>query len=1756
MEIDLDPIAPILFTPPPAAPCCEELPLWKTLASYVNSFYECTADARAVWTQNITRIFCDAPNPAANEPPIAPAALTLQAKRADRIARRATYRKELYTDIRTKAVEALHNVTLRKTSLLNAASKLERPLRNTPDALKNVRKQLEWRGTPITDYPQLAQLDPTPEQQEALRGFARSEATLQTQCDRDLYADPNGRSPKPGPVTHAEAFFIELSTLRAKPDGTVARFSGALGKKQFLLQRLLAQGKAGAEYVKQLLPQQHADEANAGPVLPPELADAIDHDIAASPQALLAYGLDQALLARGFDQALLAYGLEQLLNSICPRNTGAVNQNNNDAVNQDVEANHPPHVVNQNEEEADRSPVHILKKAALATLKILLPDENRRIPGFGSLKERLPCFFASTDKDPVQQGLLLHLIDLIPNSHAALRDECIDLVENLARGIPAARMEECIQRWKFFIAKHAASLAPNALLESINGEWEESLASLLQQIDPALNDVVTGMLYSYGNYFLEGTYDSDTDTYSLTLYPSGALLTHPDYPRIQGRPVWPIQIHHIDRYDLTSEALSVLLEKMSTTTAITRGWKSAQDVDPSFTPLTADDLFGAKGSLLALLSRIGGRCDYASTIAPAGALLSQEDLVSYFCSPKKQPNEMRYKALRQTLLEAAAPFAKVSHEDQLPHLALPQGDEGDGILNLFQTAADALHHLAKHAPVDEEDLNEITAFQKQLELTHEARLSHLALTMPHSHDPEEGLGMLVDAFLKICSSSDDLHVLVECRSLLIFLFGEHSKHFVDRLCARAQQLQADAQRAPPQSLFGKAAAWSNTYIPHHEGTWIRKSLNSTPAHIAFGCAQVLWHFAKALYHLISHLISALVPDDVKMQARTLLRTIREKIFALLFPQLAGTTVLKTVHDQLEKLFPEMLAREVPSAEALTHALRQQAEDPDILARLHSQAVYANEQAETAYELEQQAPGDEALKQQADEARKLVQQATDAVKQQQEAMNALEQQIEKWRMPYMHFCPLADMKIAADPAGNPLLHMTPFKLKFTPVETVEGGRWGNLEAFPGFWIALEQNVPFGLVLENAAGEQKLLLPSQTLHFQALYAGVSPMLGILGPILQSQLKLPAGNQPYFYYTRTQDRSEQWVSESPFAMAHLMLLSLAYQTTHTATQLVTRLVHLQRPNPLRNYLAQQEMQRAGEHFINMHFNPDVDLEKIELYLLPLLLTLDRGTHKLYGRLIAKLESVQQTRQAQALQEAQENQAQQEANAEAPPALPTLPEPAAKLPQGTLIALANVYKTLVMTRREDLDSSTLEILHTRYKRLLSTCIDELTPVLEPHVQATLSHNSVRALCEQRHVKALLSNDSARSLFRHTYTTLRRVDWVATMAIQSLPLTVQSRLYAVQYNNHMALSRGNLGASFLRYLRASPIQIPFIHKLVTHILSSQHDSSRFLSVIGQMSTFFLDGRIVRTIPSLAPPRVANLSAEDLMNIAAQMQPHPAQQPDQAALIPFAPLEPLAESLVPHFFTHLDTALGKNGSGAKRALVENLLAHHWSTKGPMQHIGTLLLTAAAYEKQYLVFSQIQNKLMGRNGVLAPLETLTTLVLFNKLQPIFGVVQAIMTNVASITASSIAMSFVAKRLVLGVVKYLAPFGDHNKTGALRTSLILGIFTSLLHGSNALNNLEVPKRYAGPLSLFNRLTGASLNFRSLFAFTNAALAVFSTQCFAYHSAIRTNRRFSMYNLGLMKFYCLKFALHCITQHLPHKSLMLADTLQLKQKWLALK
>lgn len=1625
-------VAPMTFTPPPATPCCEEKPLWSTLANYVNYFYECTADARAVWTQNITRIFCGAPNPAANEPPIPPsdpAALTLQAKRAERVARRASYRKGLYNDTLTKSVEALHDITLRKTSLLNAASKLEQPFRNTPDVLHSLSKQLAWRGTSITDYPHLVQLDTTEEQQEALEAFELSEATLKTQCDRDLYAGANGRPVKPGPAMHAKDFFKALSSLRDQPEGTVARYSGALGKKQFLIQRLLTQGKAAFKYVRQVLPPQRG---NVDQVLPEQLADAIDHDVLASPEALACYGLDL------------------LLNKMRPEN---------------AEANPPP--------EDATSRVQVLKKAAFEAAKLLLPNEKRRIPGFGSLKERLPCFFASTDKDPVQQGLLLHLLDLIPNAHAPFRDDCIDLVENLARGIPDARREECIQRWKALIAKHAASFAPNALLESINGEWEESLASLLQQIDPSLADVVTGALYSYSNYFLEGTYDSDADTYSLTLYPSGALLTHPNYPRIQGRPVWPIQIDHIQPDELNSKPFFILLQKMSTTTAITRGWKSAQDVHPSFTPLTGDDLFGAGTSFLSLLSQIGGRLDIASasTIAPAGALLGQEDLVSYFCSPKKQPNEVRYKALRQTLLEAAAPFAKVSNQDQLPHLALPLGQEGDKILTLFQTAADALHHLAKHAPINEAGLNEITAFQKQLELTREARSAHLALTMPHTHDPEESLGMLVDAFLKLCTSSDDLHILVEYRALLIFLFGQHSKDFVDRLCARAQRLQQDAQREPPQSLFGKAAVWSNRYISRHEGTWIRKSLDSTPAHIAFGCAEVLWHFAKALYHFISHLLSAIVPDDVKLKARTLykelVRKVRETIFALLFPQLEGTTVLKIVHDELEKLFPEMLAKEVPSAEAL------------------------------------------AL--------------------------ASEQQRAKWRLPHTHFCPPSQMQFDVGPAGNTLLHMTPFKLKFAPVETVEGNRWGNLEAFPGFWIALEQNAPFGLILENADGKQLLLLPTQTLHFQALYAGVSPMLGMLGPILQRHLPLPAGKQPYFYYTRTEDRGEQWVSESPLAMVHLMLLSLAYQTTHTATQLVTRLVHTQGLNPLRNYLAQQEMQRAGEHFIDMDFNPNVDLEKLELYLLPLLLTLDHSTHKLYARLIAKLENVTQGRQAQRLLDAQANAAAAP-QIEGVEAVPAPPAPAAKLPKGTLIALANVYKTLVMTRREDFNDATLEILHTRYERLLSASVEEMIPVLEPRVQAALSSNA------------------ARSLVKYTHTTLRRVDWIAAMSIQSLPLKVQSRLYAVQYSKQRALSMGNLGVSFLRYLRASPMQTPpFIQKLVTHILSSQTSSSRFLSVMGQMSAFFSNGQIVRAIPSLAPPGVADLLEADLRQIAAQIQ-----SPDQAAQLSRIP-QTFAQSLVPQFLTHLDTAIGKNGSVAKQKLVQNLLAHHWSTRGPAHHIGKLLLGAAAYEKWYHVFSQIQNKLMGRHGELTALDTLQTLVLFNKVQPILSVVQALMTKAASITASSIAMSFVAKRLVLGVVKYLAPFGDHNdynKTGALRTSLVLGIFTSLLHGSNVLNSLDVPRRYAGPLSLFNKLTGAQVNFKSLLALTQASLAVFSTQCFAYHSALRSDKRFSVYSLSLMKFYCLKFAMHCATQQLPNSSLMLADTLQLKHKWLALK
>lgn len=271
--------------------------------------------------------------------------------------------------------------------------------------------------------------------------------------------------------------------------------------------------------------------------------------------------------------------------------------------------------------------------------------------------------------------------------------------------------------------------------------------------------------------------------------------------------------------------------------------------------------------------------------------------------------------------------------------------------------------------------------------------------------------------------------------------------------------------------------------------------------------------------------------------------------------------------------------------------------------------------------------------------------------------ASQEQAAKWCAGFEHFCPLASMVLLVDRATqHPVrLHMTQYKLEFSfkPLPEQEGTfRLENTKLYPGFWICPKQSVPFGLVLENQQGGKHLLLPSNNLPHQAAFARLNPFFGALGPLVQRHKIFHTKGKLHVY----EYRDDQWKSDDPIAMVHLLMLYFASQDANA-------------------------LYHVGSTLLRMSLPDDLEME-----LLPLNLSQDSGIRLLHAKLLAALETSRLSKDAKTPAAASQK----------------VSFISAYLPKDSrqLFAFIDVYRSLM---RENLDPMLRDILFARFNRMLN---------------------------------------------------------------------------------------------------------------------------------------------------------------------------------------------------------------------------------------------------------------------------------------------------------------------------------------------------------------------------------------------------------------------------------------------------------------------
>lgn len=666
---------------------------------------------------------------------------------------------------------------------------------------------------------------------------------------------------------HAVDFYQTLQNLKTAPKGSTAHYAGAFGKKRFLLQNLFSTCDI----------HKHLNQE-----LPESFKNALEQEAFSNPEALLSHGLD--LL---FNQLL-------------------------DPSSNDLS----PEIRN-----------------LIPFLKPFFPDIERHSSLWNSLKFKLPTWLARKGDESIQLGILSCFLELIPDH--PLRDQCIEIIEEMAKGTGshAENHRALLLAWKPFLLKKASEILPLEPLEEANSQLEELLANWLHKLPSCaspLVDMFNHTLSSYGTYWLEWDYHKNSDTYSLTIYGSGSALTASNYPRLEEQPVWPIRFSNISLDFSLDSRLPGLLEAMSQTTALTKGWHGASG---NLKPATASILFGSEGLIALLKSQ--GAIDVSLQqdnliLLPPQTSVTEADKISYYLAPTSSPSLIRYNVLRQALLEAASPFAKSSFLGEPPHLFLPEGENGAKLLQLFESSVEDLKHLAEKENLSQETMQELSSFQQQLKLTGRANSQAAFHLEGYSNNQEATLGIFVDMFLKgFCQAEGIPHLFEEYRDLLIFALGAGSEGFVNILCARAKQLQKEVRpsktpKAPdialkPVEALYKSKSERTTFYALYTLLQVVRSIREVEGLLSCAGRVVTQGWTALLPDMIRlaapHIIPQPIQDELSRVYNKLysyfIGHLRDYAFSLLFPRLKNTNALHALHTAIFPYLSQLPGVELP-----------------------------------------------------------------------------------------------------------------------------------------------------------------------------------------------------------------------------------------------------------------------------------------------------------------------------------------------------------------------------------------------------------------------------------------------------------------------------------------------------------------------------------------------------------------------------------------------------------------------------------------------------------------------------------------------------------------------------------------------------------------------------------------------------------------------------------------------------------------------------
>lgn len=510
------------------------------------------------------------------------------------------------------------------------------------------------------------------------------------------------------------------------------------------------------------------------------------------------------------------------------------------------------------------------------------------------------------------------------------------------------------------------------------------------------------------------------------------------------------------------------------------------------------------------------------------------------------------------------------------------------------------------------------------------------------------------------------------------------------------------------------------------------------------------------------------------------------------------------------------------------------------------------------------------------------------------------QVQQWCAPWAHFAPLSSMVLLVDRHTQRPVRclMTSLNLDFS-FEEMPDGTWrgANSQLYPGYWIAGQQTMPFGLILENQEKEQQLLLPAETLPHQALYTQIAPVFGILGSAVQRhKLFHTTGSVHSYHYT-----NQQWTSTDPFAMVHLLLLYFASQNT-------------------------EAMRLTGDTLLRMPLP-----ESLEMELLPLHISRNRKVRKLHAHLLAQIET--------------------SLLAVIPTPLKSgligkyLPAPTAKL-----LSLITVYRSLACERSDDLSDATVHTLFARYRRQLHAnqkMLIELFAYEEALQLLSIDWLALHLLPKNVQERVIHEERQiGNGLHPIDYSLRFTREWQAADPLFSSPwmqraYTVKQLLQAPQSSASQS-SIPSLKSSLI-----SAVSLPMISAVGSPLTESQSSMP--------WQTLQSHGRAtcIRYLTQLKTSPIEALPYGTLLEWNARIE--------HELIPTLTPGTLSQETLVPCFLTYQAMAQGAFGKHMQDRLIQQLYLFQWTlSPGPQKTLAHILLTIATNPHQYAVFNRLYN----------------------------------------------------------------------------------------------------------------------------------------------------------------------------------------------------